>query len=131
MQRADWQRTCERAAIFSGGKGRGSGGKGWGIVVPGVNYKDKAEQREEKGEGSRGERRQAATWPSALGVIYALLMQIFAEAGEWEQGEKGDSGAGSWAFNRSMDRCIDLAMPARAIDQLEKSRSEAIPTEPK
>lgn len=39
-------------------------------------------------------------------------------------------GAGTEAFNRSMDGCIDLAMPARAIDQLEKSRSEANPTEP-
>lgn len=28
---------------------------------------------------SRGEGRQGTTWPSALGVIYALLMQICAE----------------------------------------------------
>lgn len=96
--------------------------------------KTRQNSEQEEGEGSRGKGRRAATWPSALGVIYALLMQIFAEAGEWEQGEQGEKGrrwAGSWAFNRSMDGCIDLAMPARAIDQLEKSRSEAIPTEPK
>lgn len=95
--------------------------------------KTRQNREHEQGDGRRGrggKGRQAATWPSALGVIYALLMQIFAEAGEQQKGSGGE-GAGSWAFNRSMDGCIDLAMPARAIDQLEKSRSEAIPTEPK
>lgn len=115
----------------AGAKAEAVVGRGVGLLCLVSIIKTRQNSEQEKGEGSRGERRQAATWPSALGVIYALLMQIFAEAGEWEQAEKGDSGAGSWAFNRSMDRCIDLAMPARAIDQLEKSRSEAIPTEPK
>lgn len=43
IQRADWQRTCGRAAIccLPGEQWREREGEGE-IVVPGVNYKDKA-----------------------------------------------------------------------------------------
>lgn len=117
MQRADWQRTCGRAAIFS--RGRGRGGEGELLCLVSI-IKTRQHREQEEGEGSRGKGRQAATWPSALGVIYALLMQIFAEAGEWEQGQKGGRQLGLQSIDGWLHRSSDASESHRSIGKVAK-----------
>lgn len=117
MQRADWQRTCGRAAIFCRGTGRGRGGGGLLCLVSIIKTRQNREP--EEGEGRRVKGTQAATWPSALGVIYALLMQIFAEAGERANGRRGRQ-LGLQSIDGWLHRSSDASESHRSIGKVAK-----------
>lgn len=123
MQRADWQRTCGRAAIFSRGKGRGSGGKGSGIVVPGVNYKDKAEQRAGEGGREQGRAKTSRNLAKCFGrnlcAAHANICRGRRVGAGGEGGQRGRQ-LGLQSIDGSLHRFSDASESHRSIGKVAK-----------